>query len=151
MKLHKIKYRNPALDTKFCYCINNYLWAKNKIQIINNGTEFLAPKYYCPRHVGQLENRRLAYSKYRARHPLKTIKKAHEEVKKERQRRWREMIKKRRTSNRYYKFTVSVSEDEYKLLWNFLYKEVRNPLKDKIRIQTIEELKEKRERKQNEK
>lgn len=142
MKLHKIKYRNPALDTQFCYCINNYLWNKDKIQIINDGKEFLAPKYYCPRHVGQLENRKLAIARYRAGKPLKKIKEEHERKKREFKNR-----KKPKTSDRIYKFSVNVNATEYKMLWNFLYKDVRDPLKDKVRIQTIEEIIEKQAKK----
>ena len=142
MKLHKVKYRNPALDTVGCYCINNYLWAKDKVQIINNGKAFLAPKLYCPRHVSQLAARKLADAKYRASQPLKQIKSEHERKKREFKRR-----KRQKTSNRIYKFAVNVSYDEYKLLWNFLYKDIRNPITDRVRIQTIEELDEKRKKK----
>ena len=146
MKLHKIRYRNPALDTQYSYCINNYLWNKEKIQILNNGTEFLAPKFYCPRHVGQLGSMRRASAKYRANKPLHLIKKAHEVKEKKKVGR-----KKGTQTDKIYKFAVNVNADEYKLLWNFLYKEVRDPLKDRHRIQTIEELMEKQERKMNEK
>ena len=45
-------------------------------------------------------------------------------------------------SKRTFRFSVYVDEIEYKLLWNFLYKDVRNPLVDKARIRTIEEVKE---------
>lgn len=147
MKLHKVKYRNPALDTQACYCINNYLWAKDKIQIINNGKEFLAPKLYCPRHVGQLDAMRRANAKYQAGRPLQMIKRIYQE----KQAKKKTGRKQGSTTDRIYKFTVSVSEEEYKLLWNYLYKEVRDPLKDKIRIQTIEEVIEKQKRKKDDK
>lgn len=145
MKLHKIHYRNPALDTEGRYCINNYLWAKDKVQIINNGTEFLAPKFYCPIHVSKIPAQKLASARYRARQPLKRIKSEHERKKREYKKR-----KRPKTSDRIYKFSVNVSYDEYKVLWNFLYKEVRNPLTDRYRIQTIEELEEKRLKKESE-
>ena len=144
MKLHKIHYRNEKLDTQFCYCINNYLWAKDLIQILND-EEFLAPKYYTPRHVSQLENRKLANARYRARNPLKLIKKSHEDRPK-RQRRPKELLTKR-----IYKFAVNVDEDEYRALWNFLYKELRDPIKDKSRVETIEEKKERLKKKNDEK
>lgn len=147
MKLVKIKYRNPALDTQFSYCINNYLWNKEKVQIINNGTEMLVPKYYCPRHVGQLHNQKLASARYRAQQPLKLIKAEHERKKRE----FKERVKRGRTTDRIYKFAVEVNESEYKLLWNYLYYEVRDPLKRERKIQTIEELKEKRKRKEDDK
>lgn len=140
MRLVKIKYRNPLLDTEQCYCINNFRWNKDKVQIINNGTEMLVPKYYCPQHVGQLESRRKANKKYRATKPLRLIKQSHEQLEKER----KERRKTGRRTDRIYRFSVNVSYDEYKLLWNFLYKEVRNPITDRYRVQTIEELEEKR-------
>lgn len=146
MRLIKIKYRNPALDTEQCYCINNYLWNKSKVQIINNGKEMLVPKYYSPIHVGALPARKKADARYRARQPLKLIKQTHEQQKKERKKR----RKTGRKTERIYKFMVNVSYDEYKVLWNFLYKELRDPLKDRYRIQTIEELEEKRLLKENE-
>lgn len=144
MKLHKIKYRNPALDTRDSYCINNYLWAKKKIQILND-KEFLAPKYYCPRHVGQTANRRAADTKYRARNPLKQIKAKHERKKHEFKEK-RKQIQRAKHPEKTYCFKVMVTATEYKILWNFLYKDVRDPLKDRIRIQTIEELIEKEEK-----
>ena len=147
MRLVKIRYRNPALDTEFNYCINNYLWNKNKVQIINDGKEMLVPKYYRARHVGELDAQRRANAKYHARKPLKLIKKAYEE----KQAKKKVGRKKGSHTDRLYKFAVNVSEDEYKLLWNYLYKEIRDPLKDKIRVQTIEELKERLERKKSEK
>lgn len=140
MRLVQIKYRNPLLDTEQCYCINNFRWNKEKVTIINGGKEMLVPKYYCPQHVGQLESRKKANKKYRANKPLKLIKQEHERIQKER----KERKKTGTQTERIYKFAVNVSYDEYKLLWNFLYKEVRNPLKDRHRIQTIEELEEKR-------
>ena len=145
MRLVKIHYRNPALDTQFSYCINNRLWNKDKVQIINNGTEMLVPKYYSARHVGTQPAQMRANAKYRAKNPLKFIKKVHEQ--KERKKAGR---KKGKTTDRIYKFAVNVDATEYKMLWNFLYKEVRDPLKDKTRIQTIEEIIEKQERKNNE-
>lgn len=145
MKLVKIRYRNPALDTEQCYCINNYLWNKVKVQIVN-ANEMLVPKYYCPVHVGARPSRIKAHARYRARQPLKLIKQAHDAEKKERKKR----RKTGRKTDRIYKFEVSVSYDEYKLLWNFLYKEVRNPITDRYRIQTIEELEEKRLKKESE-
>ena len=144
MRLIKIKYRNPALDTQFSYCINNYLWNKEKVRIINDGTEMLVPKYYCPTHVGQKGSKKLASARYRASRPLKLIKSEHERIEKERKKAGR---KKGKQTDRIYKFAVNVSYDEYKLLWNFLYKEVRDPLKDRHRIQTIEELAEKQAKK----
>ena len=146
MKLHKIKYRNPALDTKGCYCINNYLWAKDKVQIISD-KEFLAPKFYAPRHVGQLHNRKLAQNRYRAKQPLKLIKAEHERKKRE----YKKRISNRPKTDRIYRFNVNLSADEYKLLWNYLYKEVRDPVKDRKRIQTIEEMIEKQQRKEYDK
>lgn len=148
MRLIKIKHRTPALDTQFSYCINNYLWNKDKVQIINNGTEMLVPKYYCPMHIGQKSSKKLASARYRATRPLKLIKAEHERIEKERKKAGR---KKGTQTNRIYRFSVNVSYDEYKLLWNFLYKEVRDPINDRHRIQTIEELAEKQERKKNEK
>lgn len=147
MRLEKIHYRNPALDTEFSYCINNRLWRKDVVQIINGGKEMLVPKYYTARHVGQLDAMRRANAKYRAKNPLKFIKKNHErkEAKKKAGR------KKGKQTDRKYRFSVNVNATEYKMLWNFLYKEVRDPLKDKHRIQTIEEIIEKQERKLNEK
>ena len=142
MRVIKIHYRNPALDTEFSYCINNYLWRKDKVQIINGGKEMLIPKYYKPRHVGQLDPQRRANAKYKARQPLKLIKKAHEERQRKKAGR-----KKGKTTDRDYTFKVAVNATEYKMLWNFLYKDVRDPLKEKIRVQTIEEIIEKRERK----
>ena len=147
MRLVKINYRNPALDTQFCYCINNYLWNKEKVQIINGGKELLAPKYYKPRHVGQLENDRRLAAKYKARKPLKFIKKAHaEQVEKQRKKAGR---KKGSKTDRKYTFKVAVNATEYKMLWNFLYKDVRDPLKEKIRVQTIEEILEKQRKENN--
>lgn len=144
MRLIKIHYRNPALDTEFSYCINNYLWNKAKVQIINGGKEMLIPKYYKPRHVGQLDPQRRANARYKARKPLKLIKKAHaEQVEKQRKKGGR---KKGSKTDRKYTFKVAVNATEYKMLWNFLYKDVRDPLKEKIRVQTIEEILEKRER-----
>ena len=142
MRLVKIRYRNPALDTEFSYCINNRLWRKDVVQIINGGTELLAPKYYHARHVGQLSSMRRANAKYRAKNPLKFIKKNHEAKEKKKAGR-----KKGKQTDRIYKFAVNVNATEYKMLWNFLYKEVRDPLKDKHRIQTIEELIEKQAKK----
>ena len=148
MKLHKIKHRNPALDTEKCYCINNRLWNKKRVQIINNGTEFLAPKYYYPVHVSRLVKDQLVKARYRASSPLTLIKQEHER---------RQANKKRfkpkkphEKTKRIYHFTVLVDEDEYKVLWNFLYKDVRDPLKDRRRIATIEELKERKKRGKNE-
>lgn len=142
MRLVKINYRNEKLDTEGCYCINNYLWNKDKVQIISK-TEMLVPKYYTPRHVGQLKNRKLADARYRARNPLKRIKgnyEAHQEdVRKSR--------KRGKRTDKHYRFSVDVTAAEYKMLWNFLYKEVRSPLDKGTRIQTIEEMIEKRERK----
>lgn len=146
MRLEKIHYRNPALDTELSYCINNKLWRKDKVQIINGGTEMLVPKYYTARHVAQLSAQRRAIAKYRAKNPLKFIKKNHEAKEKKKAGR-----KKGKQTDRIYKFAVNVNATEYKMLWNFLYKEVRDPLKDKHRIQTIEEIIEKQERKLNEK
>lgn len=146
MRLVKIRYRNPALDTEFSYCINNRLWRKDVVQIINDGTELLAPKYYNARHVGQLAAQKRANAKYRAKNPLKFIKKNHER-KEEKKKAGR---KKGKQTDRKYRFSVNVDATEYKMLWNFLYKEVRDPLKDKTRIQTIEEIIEKQERKLNE-
>ena len=145
MRLVKIRYRNPALDTEFSYCINNRLWRKDVVQIINDGKELLAPKYYNARHVGQLAAQKRANAKYRAKNPLKFIKKNHEE--KERKKAGR---KKGKVTDKDYIFKVTVNATEYKMLWNFLYKEVRDPLKDKVRIQTREEIIEKQERKNNE-
>ena len=142
MRLVKIHYRNPALDTEFSYCINNRLWRKDVVQIINDGKEMLVPKYYTARHVGQLDAMRRANAKYRAKNPLKFIKKVHEQ--KERKKAGR---KKGSKTDKIYRFSVNVNETEYKMLWNFLYKEVRDPLKEKIRVQTIEEIIEKQERK----
>lgn len=145
MRLIKIKYRNPALDTQFSYCINNYLWAKNKVKIINNGTEMLVPKFYCPRHVAQLSGQRKAIARYKARQPLKFIKENHEKHQEE-QKRKRKLERKKRAklSEKHYRFNVMVTAEEYKLLWDFLYKEVRDPLKDRMRVRTIEEIMEKR-------
>lgn len=139
MKLHKIKYRNPALDTEKCYCINNYLWKKDVVKIISD-KEFLAPKLYAPRHVGQLHNRKLADARYRAKQPLKLIKAEHERKKREHKKR----ISNKPKTDRIYRFTVTLSADEYKMMWNFLYKDVRDPLKEKRRVQTIEEIMEKK-------
>ena len=144
MRLIKIKHRTPALDTRQCYCINNYLWNKDKVQIINNGTEMLVPKYYCPMHIGQKPSKQLANARYRAGRPLKLIKTEHERQKREFKKRGRQ-----KESDRIYTFKVAVNATEYKMLWNFLYKDVRDPLKDKVRIQTIEEIIEKRERNEN--
>lgn len=145
MRLVKINYRNEKLDTAGCYCINNYLWAKDKVQIISK-TEMLVPKYYTPRHVGQLSNRRRADANYRARKPLKLIKDSYEDEQNERKRRKRSY----KYTDKQYRFSVDVTAAEYKMLWNFLYKEVRNPLTERGRIQTIEEIIEKRERKDDE-
>lgn len=145
MKLWKIKYRNPALDTKGCYCINNFLWAKDKIQILNN-KEFLAPKYYTPRHIATLESQRLATAKYLGSRPLKNIKKQYEDKKK---REFKNRRKRQKTTDRIYKFHVNVSYNEYEVLWNVLYKELRNPITDRSRISTIQEVEERRLRKLN--
>lgn len=140
MRLVKIKYRNPRLDTEICICINNQLWNKSKIKIINNGTEMLVPKYYCPQHVGRLESQRKANKKYRAAKPLKIIKQEHERITEKRKNQKRN----RKPTDRIYKFNVSVNAGEYKLLWNYLYKDLRNPLEKGKRAATIEELQEKR-------
>lgn len=143
MKLHKIHYRNPQLDTEVCYCINNRLWNKSKITILNDKA-FLAPKYYCPRHVSQLAGQRLANKRYRTNRPLRTIRINHinalKSIEKQRQRE----RKKRKPSERQYKFNVSVTENEYRCLWDILYKELRDPLAKDKRAATIEELKAKR-------
>ena len=146
MRVIKIHYRNPALDTKFSYCINNYLWNKDKVQIINGGKEMLIPKYYKPRHVGTQPAQMRANAKYKARKPLKLIKKAYEEQKERKNKGGR---KKGKVTDRDYTFKVAVNATEYKMLWNFLYKEVRDPLKEKHRIQTIEEIIEKQRKEQN--
>ena len=145
MRIVKIHYRNPALDTRFSYCINNRLWNKDKVQIINGGKEMLVPKYYCARHVGTQPAQMRANARYRAKNPLKFIKKVHEQ--KERKKAGR---KKGKTTDRDYTFKVAVNATEYKMLWNFLYKEVRDPLKEKIRIQTIEEILEKQRKEKTE-
>ena len=137
MRLVKIKYRNPTLDTRFSYCINNYLWAKNKVKFLSE-TEMLVPKFYTARHVSQTSSQRKAQARYNARHPLKLIKEAHEQQQKRRKPR------KRTKTEPKYQFNVLVTEAEYKILWNFLYKELRNPLAKMKRIKTIEELMEKR-------
>ena len=146
MRLVKINYRNPALDTEFSYCINNYLWRKDKVQILSD-KEMLVPKYYKARHVGQLDAQRRANARYQARKPLKLIKKAHET----KQRKKAKQRKRTGKTDKVYLFKVHVNPAEYKMLWNFLYKEVRNPLEDNRRVQTIEELMEKQERRQQEK
>ena len=127
------------MDTERCYCINNYLWNKDKVQIISD-KEFLAPKFYAPRHVGQLHNRKLAQNRYRSRQPLKLIKSEHERKKRE----YKKRISNRVKTDRIYRFNVNLSADEYKMMWNYLYKEIRDPSKDRRRIQTIEEMIEKR-------
>lgn len=143
MRVVKIHYRNPALDTKFSYCINNRLWNKDKVQIINGGKEMLVPKYYSARHVGTQPAQMRANARYRAKNPLKFIKKVHEQ----KERKNKGGRKKGKTTDRDYTFKVAVNATEYKMLWNFLYKEIRDPLKEKHRVQTIEEIIEKRERK----
>ena len=143
MRVVKIHYRNPALDTKFSYCINNRLWNKDKVQIINGGKEMLVPKYYSARHVGTQPAQMRANARYRAKNPLKLIKKVHEQ----KERKNKGGRKKGKTTDRDYTFKVAVNATEYKMLWNFLYKEIRDPLKEKHRVQTIEEIIEKRERK----
>lgn len=148
MRLVKIHYRNPALDTRFSYCINNRLWNKDKVQIINGGKEMLVPKYYTARHVGTQPAQMRANARYRAKNPLKFIKKVHEQkIEKERKKAGR---KKGKTTDRDYTFKVAVNATEYKMLWNFLYKEVRDPLKEKIRVQTIEEIIEKQRKEKTE-
>lgn len=140
MRLHKIKHRNAALDTEKCYCINNMLWNKKKIQIIDNGKAFLAPKYYAPNHVSISVKNKLFKAGYLGERPLKAIKREHEQRQKN-----RKLFKRKKPSEksqRIYKFSVMVDEFEYKLLWNFLYKDVRDPIKDRVRIRTIEEVKE---------
>ena len=143
MKLHKIHYRNPQLDTKICFCINNRLWNKEKITILND-KQFLAPKYYCPRHVSQLSAQKLAYKRYKANRPLRTIKTNYENSLKVAKKQKQRERKKRKPTERVYKFNVSVTENEYRYLWDILYKELRDPLAKGKRIATIEELKEKR-------
>ena len=145
MRLVKIHYRNPALDTQFSYCINNRLWRKDKVQILND-KEMLVPKYYSARHVGTIPAQKRANARYRAKNPLKFIKKVHEEKQRKPKPKHKKKVEK---SNRIYTFKVNVSEIEYKLLWNFLYKDIRDPLTDKIRIQTIEEIIEKQRKENN--
>lgn len=140
MKLYKIKSRKPELDTELCYCINNKLWLKTKTQIINNN-EFLAPKNYNPSKVANnYPIKRLIDNEHRFVHPLKMI------MKEDRQRRERiyqkvtaPRKKPHEKSDRIYKFAVNVNYHEYEALWNFLYREVRNPFEETRKINTIEE------------
>lgn len=153
MRIVKIKYRNPDLDTKYSWCINNFLWNKEKCKVINNGTELLVPKFYTARHVCTLSKIKKANAKYRCRNPLQMIKANHESHV-EYIHKIRSLPRERTPSYRDYDFRVKLTETEYKLLWDFLYKEVRNPLDVTSRkIKTIEELKaqEKKDKKKGKK
>ena len=143
MKLHKIKSLNSKYDTETCVCINNFLWNKSKIKILND-KEFLAPKYYCPRHIGQLEAMKRAGKRYRARNPLKFIKQQHES-KAEKKR--KNSLKYKRQTERNYKFCVQVTYNEYEALWNYLYRDLRNPLERK-KLRTAREVEIERLRKE---
>ena len=122
MKLHKVKNRIPELDTKTRMCINNRLWNRDKIQIINGGKEFLAPKYYTAQHVCEVDYSKRRTSRYRAKKPLNNIRKYD------------------KTNQARYDFhAYYLTEEQYKQMYNFFYTKVKPKAMRKMK--TVEDLK----------
>lgn len=122
MKLHQIKNRIIELDTKVCICINNRLWNRDKIQFINGGKQFLAPKYYTPQHVSQIDFSKRKNSRYRAKEPLKNIRKYD------------------KTKQARYDFhAYYLTEEQYNQMYEFFYTKVKPKAMRKMK--TVEDLK----------
>lgn len=122
MKLYKVKNRVPELDTKTCICINNRLWNRDKIQVINGGKEFLAPKYYAAQHVSQKDYTTLKKGRYRAQKPLKNIRK-YDKTK----------------QTRYDFHAYYLTEEQYNQMYEFFYTKVKPQAMRKMK--TVEDLK----------
>lgn len=128
MKLHKVKNRILELDTKACMCINNKLWNREKVQFINGGKEFLAPKYYSPRPLSQVKYEKRLQAKIRAMRPLKNLK----EIKPPKPKRYD-------TKEPRYNFYANyLTKEQYEMLYGFYYSKIKP--NGKRTIKTVEQI-----------
>lgn len=135
MKLHKVKSRIIELDTKQCMCINNYLWNREKVQFINGGKEFLAPKYYAPRPLSQVAYQKRLQAKIRAMYPLKNLK----EIKPPKPKRYKPKEPK------YNFYANYLTKEQYEMLYGFFYSKIKP--NGKRTIKTPEQIDEMRKKK----
>ena len=128
MKLHEVKNRVPELDTKVCICINNHLWNREKVQFINGGKQFLAPKYYAPRHITQVKREKLIRARVRAMNPLKHLR----DVKPTKPK-WYKPKELKYNFHAYY-----LSEEQYNQLYGFFYSKIKP--NGRRTIKTVEQI-----------
>ena len=115
MKLYEVKNRVLELDTQTCICINNKLWNRKKVQFIEGGKAFLAPKYYAPRHISQIKYEKLLRAKYRAMKPLKRLK----EIKPSKRKRHEPK------EPRYNFYANYLTKEQYDKLYGFYYSKIK--------------------------
>ena len=138
MKLHEVKNRVLELDTKTCVFINNHLWNRDKIQFINGGKQFLAPKYYSPQHISQVKRLKLLQAKQRLMRPLKNLKGIEPTE-------YNSKKSKKFTEGRYDFHAYYLTEEQYNKLYGFYYSKIRPNTKRTMK--TVEQIEKSREKK----